>query len=180
MNKNLCKFSKEVEIKPVCLNGYKEVRCKQCFEWEEGTVMSGKWGGVIKALERILTERGQECGCRFVLSCWRNAWWASHAQALAWPVMNAPVFFFFFFGCTGLSYSMWDLFPWPGIEPRPPALRAWSLSHWITREIQCSSLILWFGATDGFLMVNHLVKVDFISFQIYFLFLKMHKEMCSL
>ena len=30
---------------------------------------------------------------------------------------------------------MWDLAPWPGIEPRPPALAAWSLSHWITREV---------------------------------------------
>ena len=30
---------------------------------------------------------------------------------------------------------MWDLVPWPGIEPRPPALGARSLSHWITRDI---------------------------------------------
>ena len=31
-----------------------------------------------------------------------------------------------------LSYSMWGLVPWPGIEPGPPALRALSLSHWTT------------------------------------------------
>ena len=31
---------------------------------------------------------------------------------------------------------MWDLVPWPGIEPRPPALEARSLiGHWTTREI---------------------------------------------
>ena len=30
---------------------------------------------------------------------------------------------------------MWDLVPWPGIERRPPAWRAWSLSHWTTREV---------------------------------------------
>ena len=30
---------------------------------------------------------------------------------------------------------MWDLVPWPGIEPRPPALGAWSLSHCTTREV---------------------------------------------
>ena len=30
---------------------------------------------------------------------------------------------------------MWDLVPWPGIEPRPPALEVWSLSHWTTREV---------------------------------------------
>ena len=35
----------------------------------------------------------------------------------------------------GLSYSTWDLVPWPGSEPRPPALEAQSLSHWTTREV---------------------------------------------
>ena len=34
-----------------------------------------------------------------------------------------------------LSCSMWDLVPWTGIEPRSPALEAWSLSHWTTREV---------------------------------------------
>ena len=34
-----------------------------------------------------------------------------------------------------LSYSMWGLVPWPGIEPGPPALRAPSLSHWTTRGV---------------------------------------------
>ena len=28
--------------------------------------------------------------------------------------------------------SIWDLVPWPGLEP---ALGAWSLSHWTTREV---------------------------------------------
>ena len=27
------------------------------------------------------------------------------------------------------------LVPWPGIEPVPPALEAWSLNHWTTREV---------------------------------------------
>ena len=31
--------------------------------------------------------------------------------------------------------GMWDLVPRPGIEPGPPAFRAWSLSHWPTREV---------------------------------------------
>ena len=35
---------------------------------------------------------------------------------------------------------MWALVPWLGIEPRPPALGAQSLSHWTTREIPS----LWF------------------------------------
>ena len=44
--------------------------------------------------------------------------------------------FFFNLYVPGLSCSMWDQFP--GF-PRSPALRAWSLSHWTTREvpIQC-------------------------------------------
>ena len=39
----------------------------------------------------------------------------------------------FFGGVLGPNCSMWDLVPWPG-EPRPPALGAWTLNHWITRE----------------------------------------------
>ena len=40
-------------------------------------------------------------------------------------------------GCSmgSLSCSMWDLVPQPGIEPGPPALEAWSLSHWITSKV---------------------------------------------
>ena len=30
---------------------------------------------------------------------------------------------------------MWELVPWPGIEPGPPGLGAWSLSHWTTRKV---------------------------------------------
>ena len=30
---------------------------------------------------------------------------------------------------------MWDLVPWPGIEPGPPALGAQILRQWITREV---------------------------------------------
>ena len=33
----------------------------------------------------------------------------------------------------GLSCSEWDLVPWPGIEPVPPALGVWCLSCWTTR-----------------------------------------------
>ena len=35
----------------------------------------------------------------------------------------------------GLSCSMWDLVPWSGIKPRPPALGVQSLSPWTTREV---------------------------------------------
>ena len=39
----------------------------------------------------------------------------------------------------GLSCSMWDLVPWPGIEPRPTVLGAQSLSHRTTREVPASA-----------------------------------------
>ena len=35
---------------------------------------------------------------------------------------------------------MWDPVPGPGIEPRPLALGAWSLSHWTTRDISWCDL----------------------------------------
>ena len=35
-----------------------------------------------------------------------------------------------------VTACVWDLVPRPGIEPRPPpALGAWSLTHWTTREV---------------------------------------------
>ena len=43
--------------------------------------------------------------------------------------------FFVFLAVLGLSCYMWNLIPWPGIEPRPPALGAPSLKHWTTREV---------------------------------------------
>ena len=34
------------------------------------------------------------------------------------------------------------LVPWPGIEPEPPALKAWSLNPWIAREVlPCLSML---------------------------------------
>ena len=38
-------------------------------------------------------------------------------------------------GRKTLSCDMWDLVPWPGIEPRDPAWWARNLSYWTTREI---------------------------------------------
>ena len=37
-------------------------------------------------------------------------------------------------GTWTLSGSVWDLVPWPGMEPSPPALGAWSFSHWTARR----------------------------------------------
>ena len=38
---------------------------------------------------------------------------------------------FVYLAAPGLSYSMWDLVPSPGIDLGPSALGAWSLSCWI-------------------------------------------------
>ena len=45
------------------------------------------------------------------------------------------------------SCGLWDLVPWPGIEPRPPTLRAWSLSPWTTRGVPESPLLIAVGVT---------------------------------
>ena len=49
-------------------------------------------------------------------------------------------------GMRTLSCGMWDLVPWAGIEPEPPALGEQSLSHWTTKEVPlkiytCTSLV---------------------------------------
>ena len=48
--------------------------------------------------------------------------------------------------CKVFIWSMWDLVPWPRIEPRiqprPLALGAWSLSHWTTREVTTPDCIM--------------------------------------
>ena len=38
-------------------------------------------------------------------------------------------------GIRTLGFGMWDLVPWPRIKPGSPALDAWSLGHWTTREV---------------------------------------------
>ena len=42
-------------------------------------------------------------------------------------------------GC--FSWGMWDLFPWPEVKPKLPALGAGSRSHWTTREIPHPSFL---------------------------------------
>ena len=50
--------------------------------------------------------------------------------------------FFSFFG-RGASGGI--LVPWPGIEPAPPppAVEAWSLSHWTAREVPMNYFYVW-------------------------------------
>ena len=48
----------------------------------------------------------------------------------------------FSFGIWTLSCSLWDPVPWQGIKPQPPALGAWILSHWKTREVPLPCLLI--------------------------------------
>ena len=58
------------------------------------------------------------------------------------------------------SCSMWDLVTWTGFEPRCPTLGAWSLSHWMTREVP--SLIFSMVFLVSILFISTLIFV--ISF----------------
>ena len=66
----------------------------------------------------------------FIFLCATNAF-------LVW------IFFFFFIylASPDLSCSMWDLVPWRGIEPVPPALEAQSLNHWASREVPTNAFL---------------------------------------
>ena len=44
------------------------------------------------------------------------------------------LFLFILFGCSHFSFSIWNLIPWAGVEPRPSVLGMSSLCHWTTRE----------------------------------------------
>ena len=48
-------------------------------------------------------------------------------------VKNLTQYIFFFFWLCHTARRI--LVPWPGIELGPPAWRAWSLNHWITRGV---------------------------------------------
>ena len=71
-----------------------------------------------------------------------------------WATREACVISCYLFVCLfgfkqGFSCGMWDLVPWPGVEPKPPASRVQSLSHWTTREapvcvyINSNSTVFW-------------------------------------
>ena len=61
-------------------------------------------------------------------------------KELCRAVQGESSFFFLFkknnyLAAPGVSCGIWDPVPWPGMEPRPPALGVWSLNHWTTRAV---------------------------------------------
>ena len=73
------------------------------------------------------------------LSCCTQGLWFSlwHVDLCVCVCVCFPVVACGIFSCDiwALSCNMWDQVPWTGIEPGPPALEAWSSSHWTTREV---------------------------------------------
>ena len=51
-----------------------------------------------------------------------------------------------------------DVVPWPGIEPRPPALGARSLTHWTTRKVAMLILELHEYSLFSFFSIQHKVS----------------------
>ena len=92
--------------------------------------------------------------CRYIVSqthwswrprAWlRRYWYQYHytfylfINLLIWHV-GCLIFFsahgIFRYNMRSLSWGLWDLVPWLGVEPGPPALGAQSLNHWTTREV---------------------------------------------
>ena len=60
---------------------------------------------------------------------------------LQWVLVITCGIFNLRYGRQTLSFSMWDLIPLWGFEPRPPVLGPWSLSHWTTRKYLCLAVL---------------------------------------
>ena len=64
--------------------------------------------------------------------------------------------------CTLPVAACGGLVPWPGMEPRSPALRTGSLSHCTTRE--ASAIVFDFLKIIGVLKIYCILKQDFFFF----------------
>ena len=62
-------------------------------------------------------------------------------------LLHDPIIFFVGLFCV--TYGI--LVPWPGIEPRPLAVKAWHLSHWIARKFPnpVISDLIFFSSTNN-------------------------------
>ena len=87
-----------------------------------------KWGNCL-LFKPVICENTSLNSRRFIVYSESKCHWAS------------CIFFFFllfifiYVAAPGLSRSMWDLVPWPGIETGPLALGEQGLSHRTTREV---------------------------------------------
>ena len=133
-----------------------------CQEWGGPSfyAFGSFWDAVSSHTEGIGgEEQGFPCGVQSLLKstmmeppapstglsasqCLLFHWWLLGLKFLSCPLPLCFLKIFIYLTALGLSFSIWDLDPWPRIEPRPPALGAWSLGHWTTREAPKLPLIL--------------------------------------
>ena len=73
----------------------------------------------------------------------RRGQWQGQPERQQAPDHMAFHLFPFNLAAPGLSCGMWDLVPWPGTELGLPALVAWGLSHWTTREVPSPFFFTW-------------------------------------
>ena len=82
--------------------------------------------------------RSNHCG-KTGLAIPRPAWGEQQSTDHSWSSIiwgySTNSGLFFFLTVPSLSCCMWDLVPWPGTEPRPPALGAQRVNHWTTSEV---------------------------------------------
>ena len=83
--------------------------------------------------------------------------WLHWVLVVAWGIFS--------YGLWTLSSGMWDLVPRPWIQPDLPALGTQSLSHWTTREVPQSSLLLAFFLFQILVPLIHAILEAFLSFQ---------------
>ena len=68
-----------------------------------------------------------------------------------------------YLGVTSLSFSMWDLVPWPGMESGLPALGAQSLCHLTTKNVPGYFYILATSPNVSFVL-SHLYPQTLVHF----------------
>ena len=71
---------------------------------------------------------------------------------------------FIYLAAADLSCGMWDLVPWPGIEPRPPALGVWSLSQRTPREVPIMVQFYKWSASLSSFYLCRADKTNFVRF----------------
>ena len=69
-------------------------------------------------------------GSIFHLRCSMRNLYLWHVETVVMPCENSLVVAWELF-----DWSMWNIVPWSGLEPRSPPLRLRSLSHWTIKEV---------------------------------------------
>ena len=88
------------------------------------------------------------------------------AGILLWVCLSTSGFFCCCWSMQTLSCSVWDLVPWPRMEPGPPVLGAWILSRWTTREVpdvNFKRVLIWWCACPPSALYQSVLPIFFIN-----------------